>query len=180
VLRITVSAETSASPAQVLTIAGTDFSARRAKIWENVTTKRLEVHERGPTHVEVTEGGTTIARAFWERSRYDWSEPNSVRQTVLDSNVLEPGSTWVLRAAPRDGGGAVVEMMLERSFRRGVAGRVGSALNHAGGRRLWRFMLGKTLRAVERTARQAGAATPPTQTPASASSSKRFPQGSST
>ena len=150
-LRLTVSAETSASPGQVLALAGMDFSARRAEIWENVTTRRLEVHERGPSHAEVTEGGTSIARAFWERSRYDWSEPNTVRQTVLDSNVLEPGSTWELRMAPRDGGGAVVEMTLDRRFRRGLAGRVGSALNHAAGKLLWRSMLRHTLSAVERT-----------------------------
>lgn len=66
-LRITVSAETSAPPAQVLALAGTDFSAHRAKIWPNVTENRLEVHKQAETYVEVTEGGTDIARFFWER-----------------------------------------------------------------------------------------------------------------
>jgi hypothetical protein len=35
-LRFEVSAETSASPAQVIEIAGKDFSGRRAEIWPNV------------------------------------------------------------------------------------------------------------------------------------------------
>src|SRR5438045_3132462 len=54
-LRVTVGAETSASPEQVLA-AARDFSAHRAQIWPNVETKRLEVHERGDTWAEVTEG----------------------------------------------------------------------------------------------------------------------------
>jgi hypothetical protein len=41
------------------------------------------VHERGATHVEVTEHGTGPAWFAWERSRYDWSEPDRIRQTYL-------------------------------------------------------------------------------------------------
>ena len=47
----------------------------------------LAVHERGATHVEVTEYGTGPAWFAWERSRYDWSEPDRIRQTVIDSNA---------------------------------------------------------------------------------------------
>ena len=100
-LNITVAAESAASPERVLALAGTDFSARRAKVWGNVKESRLAVHERGATHVEVTEYGTGPAWFAWERSRYDWSEPDRIRQTVIDSNVLEPGSTWELRVRPR-------------------------------------------------------------------------------
>ena len=70
-LRVAVSAESSASPEQVLA-AGYDFSERRARIWGNVKTKRLEVHERGDAWAEVTEG-TMVVGVFWERCRYDWS-----------------------------------------------------------------------------------------------------------
>jgi hypothetical protein len=156
-LRITVRAETSASPEQVIALAGTDFSAHRAKIWANVTQKRLDGHERGDTHVVVTEGETGIASFAWEGSRYDWSEPGTVRQSVLDSNVLEPDSTWELRVAPHDGGGSTIEMTLERSFRRSIAGRVASSLDHLSGRRGWGRYLRSTLMAVERaSARSAG------------------------
>jgi hypothetical protein len=148
-LSITVNAETATSPEQVLALAGTDFSAQRAKIWPNVTEKRLEVHQQGETYAEVTEGGTDIARFFWERSRYDWSEPGTVVQTVIDSNVLEPGSTWELRAVPH-GYGSRVEMTVARRFRGGPAGRTAHALNRLGGKRLFAWMLRSALRAVER------------------------------
>lgn len=49
----TVSADTSASPEQILA-AARDFSAHRAQIWPNVEAKRLDVHERGDTWAEVT------------------------------------------------------------------------------------------------------------------------------
>src|SRR5437764_5932229 len=65
-LRVTVGAETSASPEQVLA-AARDFSAHRAQIWPNVETKRLEVHERGDAWAEVTEG--TMILGGLERSR---------------------------------------------------------------------------------------------------------------
>jgi hypothetical protein len=156
-LHITVRAETSASPEQVLALAGTDFSPHRAKIWPNVTEKRLEVHEQGDTYVVVTERGTGIASFAWERSRYEWPEPGAVRQSVLDSNVLEPGSSWELRVAPRGGGGSTIEMTLMRTFRRSAAGRVAASLNHLSGRRGWGWYLRSTLKATERaSARPAG------------------------
>jgi hypothetical protein len=113
-LEINVTAETAASPDRVLALAGTDFSDHRAEIWPNVTTRRLEVHERGATYAVVTEGATGIARFASERSRYDWSEPGTVTQTVLDSNVVAPGSSWQMRVAARDDGGSTVQMRLER------------------------------------------------------------------
>jgi hypothetical protein len=66
-LRVTVSAETSASPEQVLA-AARDFSEHRAEIWPNVEAKRLQVHQRGDTSAEVTEG-TMVLGVFWERCR---------------------------------------------------------------------------------------------------------------
>lgn len=148
-LRVAVSAETSASPEQVLA-AGYDFSERRAQIWRNVKTKRLEVHERGDASAEVTEG-TMVVGVFWERCRYDWSAPGAVTATVLDSNVFRPGSTFELRALPREGGGSAVEMIMTRNFRNGVKGTVARSINHLAGRRLFGWYLRTTLRAIERT-----------------------------
>jgi hypothetical protein len=72
-LEATVSAESLASPGQIL-LAARDFSAHRAQIWPNVEAKRLEVHVRGDGWAEVTEG-TMVLGVFWERCRYGWSEP---------------------------------------------------------------------------------------------------------
>ena len=97
-LTIRVAAKTSLPPERVLD-AGRDFSGRRADVWPNVKVKHLEVHERGETFADVTEG-TWVVGLFWERCRYDWSQPGMVKATVVDSSVFEPGSTWELRATP--------------------------------------------------------------------------------
>ena len=156
-LRVDVAADSSATPAQVLALAGTDFSPARANVWPNVTERRLEVHERGDSHVDVTEGGTGPARWFWERCRYDWSEPGTVKATVINSNVIEPGSTFELRVTP-NGDGCRAEMTLDRRFRRCSAGRIGYAFNRVMGRPGFGFMLRQALRAVERRSDRVGRA----------------------
>jgi hypothetical protein len=160
-LRVEVSAETSASPDRVL-IAACDFSERRARIWGNVTVKHLELHERGETWAEVTEG-TMVLGLFWERCRYDWSQPEIVVATVLDSNVLRPGSIFELRATARDGGGSAVEMILARNFNHGVKGTIARCINHLGGRRLFGFYLRVTLAAIEKMCVDGERATRPTR-----------------
>ena len=70
---------------------------------------------------------------------------------VIDSNALLPGTTFELRAAPRDGG-STVEMILDRKFRPAGWGRVGYALNRIVGRRGFAFMLRQALKNVEKQA----------------------------
>jgi hypothetical protein len=118
------------------------------EIWPNAKAKYLVVHEQGPDFVDVTEGFWLFGM-FWERSRYDWSQPGVVTQTVIDSNALAPGSTWELRVVPADGSGSRVEMRLGREFGRNPRGRVGSTFNHVAGRRGWGSYVRKTLAAVE-------------------------------
>jgi hypothetical protein len=103
---VRVSAHTSAAPEQVLA-AARDFSARRAEMWPDVHAGHLVVHETGDTFAEVTEGNPWPVRFVWERLRYDWSQPGSVKGTVVDSNLFKPGSTWEIRATPMNGGSEV-------------------------------------------------------------------------
>jgi hypothetical protein len=145
-LDIAVSAHTSASPEQVLA-AARDFSERRPKLWPNVKAKHFVVHDEGDEFADVMEG-IWIAGLFWERSRYDWSEPGAVTATVTESNVIQPGSTFALRAVPSEGG-SDVEMTLFRTFRRGPKGRIGSAINHLSGNRGWRSYLRRVLANIE-------------------------------
>ena len=42
-----------------------------------------------------------------ERLRYDWSQPGSLRATVIDSNLFKPGSTWELHVTPAENGSKV-------------------------------------------------------------------------
>ena len=146
-LTIKVGAETQSRPQRVLQ-AARDFSDRRADVWPNVRARHLEVHERGENFADVTEG-TWVVGLFWERNRYEWSEPGSVKATVIDSNIFQPGSTWELRANARDGG-SEVELVLHRGFRRGPKGRIASAVHHTVGKWVWGRFLRSALAAVGR------------------------------
>jgi hypothetical protein len=161
-LEVTVSAESSASPEQILA-AAQDFSAHRARIWPNVEAKRLEVHERGDTWAEVTEG-TMVLGVFWERCRYDWSEPAQVTATVVESNVFKPGSSWQLQASPGSGGGSVVATTVVRNYRNGFKGTFARAVNHLGGRRLFGWFLRSALAAIEKAPEADSAINPGTPT----------------
>ena len=85
------------SPERVLE-AGYDFSTRRAEIFPAVSIPYLEVHELSHTSADVTEGTPAGVGINWERCRYDWSQPSSVKAIVTDSNVYQPAnSSWDLR-----------------------------------------------------------------------------------
>ena len=61
----------------------TDFGPGRSKLFGNSADEYLDVHHRGRTEADVTEGSGGI----WERLQYDWSDPNRVVLTTTDSNV---------------------------------------------------------------------------------------------
>jgi hypothetical protein len=107
--------ESSASPEQVLE-AARDFSSRRAELWPDVHVEHFEIHERGDTWAEVTEGNPWPIGLVWERLRYEWSEPGSIKGTVVDSNIFKPGSTWEIRAR-LEGAGSQVEIVAVRNLR---------------------------------------------------------------
>lgn len=111
--------ETPVAPERVLE-AARDFSERRAEMWPDVHVEDLEVHERGETFAEVTEGNPWPIGRVWERLRYDWSESGSVKGVVTDSNLFKPGSTWEIRATSANGGSRV-EVIGARHLR-GVRG----------------------------------------------------------
>jgi len=111
----------SATPEQVLE-AARDFSPRRAELWPDVHMEHFELHDRGNTWAEVTEGNPWPLGLVWERLRYEWARPGSVKGVVIDSNIFKPGSTWEIKATQRDGG-SVVEVIAVRHLR-GVRGRM--------------------------------------------------------
>lgn len=146
-LDLTVTAHTSASPDQVLA-AVCDFSERRPRLWPNVQARFFQVHDQGPDYADVTEGIRMLG-VFWERERYDWSEPGAVRAVVTDSNVVAPGCRFEVRAVPTEDG-CDIEMDIYRTFRRDWRGRTGRILNHLLGRRGWGHYLRRVLRNIER------------------------------
>src|SRR5579864_3333316 len=65
-------------------IAGlTDFGPGRSKVFGNSADNYLKVHSQSGSQADVTEGSGGI----WERLHYDWSNPNHVVLTTIDSNT---------------------------------------------------------------------------------------------
>ena len=123
--RLTYGADTTASPVAVID-AVKDFSERRAEVWPIID--KYEVHDVTTSFADVTEGTDALGTNFWARERYEWPEPGLVRATTTDSNVFEPGSSWELRATPRDGGSRV-EVVNDRTMRRSpISQAVGLAM----------------------------------------------------
>ncbi len=132
--KIRVVSETTVPPDRVL-YAARDFTERRADIFPAVSVSKLEVHTRGETSADVTEGTRAGIGDNWERCDYDWSRPDSVKATVKESNVYAvPGSSWEIKATPTDSGSRV-EMIWIREFRRSARGRIfGTAFRLLGNR----------------------------------------------
>jgi hypothetical protein len=154
-ISITTHAWTSASPERVLAAARGFSPARRERTWPNVSAKHLEVHTQGDRFAEVTEG-TMALGIWWERCRYDWSEPGVVTATVIDSNVYHPElSGFVWRARER-GTGSVVEMTIYRDFRPRPKGLAAAALYGLARSRWLGGMQRQVLQAIEREAADEG------------------------
>lgn len=71
--------------------------------------EHFEVHERGDTWAEVTEGNA----GSFERARYEWdTDQNRVVVTTRESKPFGPGG-WVFQLTPKDDG-TRVDIRLER------------------------------------------------------------------
>ena len=89
---------TTATPAQILS-AITDFGPGRQEIFGNSGDEFLEVHDRGATSADVTEGTGKNGRALtWERLHYDWSDPRHVTMDVVDSTCSPRGPSTATRS----------------------------------------------------------------------------------
>ena len=111
-------------PASRVLEAAYDFSERRAEIFPAVSLEYFEVHELGDTWADVTEGTRAGVGINWERCRYDWSQPGSVKATVTDSNVYAVArSSWELKALETPEGSRI-EMIWIREFKRGPRGAI--------------------------------------------------------
>jgi len=118
-------------PPERVLAALTDFTADRPTWWPNLDPRFYQVHELGETTADVTEG-SAFAGGVWERARYDWSVPGTVRITVLDSNAFAPGGSWTYQITQADGGSRV-GLRVERRGRT-VKGRLLAALLRITGR----------------------------------------------
>jgi len=81
-----------------------DFSKRRPEIWPGITPSLYEVYTVAATSAEVREGTRLPFGTVWARERYDWSDANTIRWTVIESNFSTPGSFVSATLEPNDGG----------------------------------------------------------------------------
>jgi hypothetical protein len=120
-------------PAETVRAVATDFSEGRPRFWPNIDAKVYRVHRKAAHSAEVTEGSTVFG-GIWAREAYDWSEPNTVRAIVQDSNAFRAGGIWELRTTPTPEGGCHIEVLNHRQAI-GWRGRViGAMLTLMGGR----------------------------------------------
>lgn len=140
--------DTTASPERVIA-ALTDFSPRRLDLWPNIDRKYYRVNNVGDYSADVTEGSPVFG-GVWERGRYDWSRPGTVRIEVEDSNAFQPGSYWQYQVTPGAGGGSRVRMEFDRRPKNFKGWVVGSLLALVG-KGIFTKSLRETLKRIERT-----------------------------
>ena len=130
--------------ADVVISALIDFSPRRQVIWKETCDPAVyRVHAVGHTWAEVTEG----VSYSWSRERYDWSVPEVVTLTQLDSNIAEPVGTIRYTVASQPDGGARIVCDRYRVFR-GARGRVLGTFMVLFGPRILRMQFRESLKRV--------------------------------
>ena len=97
-----------------------DFSERRPERWPGLPANQYEVYEVGDTWAEIREG---YRGPIWNRERYDWSDPDRIVFTAVDSGFAKPGGSVVMNIRPADGGGSDVHVTWDRRGRN-LFGRV--------------------------------------------------------
>lgn len=104
--------ETTATPDQVIGLM-TDFSPARPQRWPAMSAESFEVYHVGETEADIREGHDFPK--VWAKWHYDWSTPNSVTLTVVEGEVMKPGSYMSLAATPRTDGGSAVHGVWEQT-----------------------------------------------------------------
>ncbi|WP_216910505.1 SRPBCC family protein [Nocardia noduli] len=134
---------TTATPEEFLA-ALTDFGPDREKLFGNSAGQYLEVHHRGPTEADVTEG----SRGIWERLHYDWSDPRRVVMTTTDSNLWGGHSGHTYTFTPRPDGKTDIDVTVVREGKN-LKGRAVGAVVGTVGQGILRNAFHKTVDAVE-------------------------------
>ena len=134
---------TTATPEQVL--AGlTDFGPGRHELFGNSADRYLQVHSQSPGHADVTEG----SRGVWERLDYDWTDPDRIVMTTIDSNVWGGHSGHTYTLTPQPDNTTDVDVVVVREGKN-VKGRWLEFVVRTVGKRALGNALGRTVHAIE-------------------------------
>lgn len=102
-------------PAALVRNALIDFSPDRPKLWPGITPRLYKIYSVGATEADVQEGTATGKSEMWAREHYDWSDPETVRWTVKDSNFSKPDVSYAQATIrPRSDGGALIRVEWNR------------------------------------------------------------------
>ncbi len=134
---------TTATPEQFVA-ALTDFGPGRSELFENSADDYLEVHDKGPTEADVTEGSGGI----WERLHYEWSDPNHIVLTTTDSNAWGDGPSHTYSLKRRADGRTDVDYTVVRQGKNLKGRFLGIVLGTVGKGRL-ESAFEKFLKAIE-------------------------------
>jgi len=102
-------------PPERIRAALLDFSERRPEIWPGLEPSLYEVYEVGDTTADIREGSKMPGTTIWAREHYDWSDPDPVRWTVVESNFCTPGSRVYATLNPTAGGGTRIHIDWDRT-----------------------------------------------------------------
>jgi hypothetical protein len=122
----------------------TDFGPGRSKIFSNSADEALRVHEVGPAHADVTEGGGGV----WERLSYDWSNPNRIVMRTTDSNIWGGASGHTYSLIRRPDGTTILDAVVVRDGKN-LKGKVVGFLLGTVAKPFLSKALDQTIKAVE-------------------------------
>ena len=134
---------TTSTPEQILA-ALVDFGPSRSKLFGNSADEYLEVHHRGPSDADVTEG----SRGIWERLHYDWSDRTRVVMKTTDSNLWGGRSGHTYTFTQRPDGRTDVDAIVVREGKN-LKGRALELVLGTVGKRVLKTAFGNTIKAIE-------------------------------
>ncbi|MEV6238397.1 hypothetical protein [Lentzea sp. NPDC051838] len=140
---ITLNQQTTATPEQFL--AGlTDFGPGRKELFPNSADDYLKVHDQGAGFADVTEGNGGI----WERLRYDWSDPERIVLTTVDSNLWGGQSGHTYTFTKQADGTTVVHARIVREGKN-LKGKLLGLVLTVFGKNVLGGAFAKTIKAIE-------------------------------
>jgi hypothetical protein len=104
-----------------------DFSPDRPKVWPGIEPSLYEVYSVGESTAEIREGNKVPGGNVWAREHYDWSDPDTVTWTVVESNFCAPGSRVSATIRPNGVGGSLIHVVWSRTPT-SLSGRIGMLL----------------------------------------------------
>jgi hypothetical protein len=134
---------TSSTPEQY--IAGlTDFGRGRSELFGNSADEYLQVHHKGISEADVTEGSSGI----WERLHYDWSNPDRVILSTTDSNVWGGASGHTYNFTRRPDGLTEIDVTVVRDGKNFKGWVLGAVLGTVG-RHVLESAFDRSIEAIE-------------------------------